>query len=243
MKDLSAAQILINSLDLTSLNHDDTKETIKDLCNRASTPFGTTAAVCINPEFIQTALHELHDNIKIATVVNFPDGSSNLKRLEKEIKQALKLGADEIDAVLPYQDFLNGNIEQCIHFLEKAREFTQNKILKIIIESGELKSTLNIKKATHIAIEAGADFIKTSTGKTSVSATPEAANAILEEIQKSGKDIGFKASGGIKTLEDAKKYLSLAIAIMGPEWITPKHFRIGASSLLNNLLEHLKQGY
>ncbi len=243
MNDLSAAQILIRSLDLTSLNRSDTKETIKELCARAVTPYGSTAAVCVCSEFIPTVLHELTDNVKIATVVNFPDGSADLKRLEKEIKQAIKLGADEIDAVLPYHDLLNGNEEICVKFLNKARELSKDKTLKIIIESGELKSTLNIRKAAQLVIESGADFIKTSTGKTTVSATPEAANAILEVIKASGKDVGFKASGGIKTLEDAKKYLSLAIAVMGADWISAGHFRIGASSLLNNLLEHLNKGF
>lgn len=243
MTDTEAAKILIRLLDLTSLNHDDTKETIKDLCRRAVTPYGATAAVCIYPEFIAAALHELKDNIKIATVVNFPDGSTDLKRLEKEVRQAIKLGADEIDAVLPYRELLSGNENFCISFLNKARELCGDKTLKIIIESGELKSTVTIKKAARLAIESGADFVKTSTGKTPISATPEAANAILEEIKASGKDVGFKASGGIKTLEDAKKYLSLAVSIMGPDWINAKHFRIGASSVLNNLLEHLNKGY
>lgn len=243
MNDVAAARILIRSLDLTSLNRGDTQETIKDLCARAVTPYGPTAAVCVCPEFIPTALRKLTDNVKIATVVNFPDGSADLKRLEKETRQALKLGADEIDAVLPYRDFLNGGEKICAEFLNKARELTKDKTLKIIIESGELKSTVNIRKAAQMAVDAGADFIKTSTGKTPVSATPEAANAILEVIKTSGKDVGFKASGGIKTLEDAKKYLSLAVAVMGPDWISAKHFRIGASSLLNNLLEHLDKGY
>lgn len=138
---------------------------------------------------------------------------------------------------------MNGGEKICAEFLNKARELTKDKTLKIIIESGELKSTVNIRKAAQMAVDAGADFIKTSTGKTPVSATPEAANAILEVIKTSGKDVGFKASGGIKTLEDAKKYLSLAVAVMGPDWISAKHFRIGASSLLNNLLEHLDKGY
>ncbi|MBE6459078.1 MAG: deoxyribose-phosphate aldolase [Alphaproteobacteria bacterium] len=243
MTDIEAAKILIRLLDLTSLNRDDTKETIKDLCNRANTPYGSTAAVCVYPEFIATALHEIKNNIKIATVVNFPDGNSDTKQLEKEIKQAIKLGADEIDAVLPYKELLAGNDDVCTKFLTKARKLCGDKTLKIIIESGELKSTNNIKKATRMAIEAGADFVKTSTGKTAISATPEAANAILEEIKASGKDVGFKASGGIKTLEDAKKYLSLAISIMDPNWINTKHFRIGASSVLNNLLERINKGY
>lgn len=243
MRDIIAAKHLIHCLDLTSLNQDDTKEVIATLCNRAITPYGNTAAICIYPEFIPAALQELKSNLKIATVVNFPDGSADFKRLEKEIKQAIKLGADEIDAVLPYQEFLNGNETLCQEFLQKARELCADKTLKIIIESGELKSTSNIKKATQMCIDAGADMVKTSTGKTKVSATPEAANAMLEVIKASGKKVGFKASGGIKTLEEAKKYLSLAVVIMGPDWPTPKNFRIGASSLLTDLQDRIKKGF
>ncbi len=243
MTDAEAAKVLIRSLDLTSLNRDDTEAGIKELCTRATTPYGAVAAICILPDFIPVALNMLTENIKIATVINFPDGSTDVKRLEKEIRRALKLGADEVDVVLPYRDFLSGHMDICTDFLKRARQCCADKTLKIIIESGELKSTLNIKKAASLCIETGADFVKTSTGKTPVSATPEAANAILETIRASGKNVGFKASGGIKTLEEAKKYLSLAVSVMGPEWISTQHFRIGASSLLNNLLERLHKGY
>ena len=117
------------------------------------------------------------------------------------------------------------------------------KTLKIIIESGELKTIDKIKEASSLCISANVDFIKTSTGKTEISATPEAANAILETISLSNKKIGFKASGGIKTLTDAKKYLSLAQSIMGSEWANSSNFRIGASSILTNLIETIERGY
>lgn len=243
MDNIRAAEILIKSLDLTSLNHDDTPETITDLCQRAATKYGNAAAVCIYPEYIPVALAEAPKGVKIATVVNFPEGGNNIKAVEKEINKAIKLGADEIDAVLPYKDLLAGNVALCQDFLKMCRQATADKTLKIIIESGELKSTSMIKKAAQLCIDAKADFVKTSTGKTKISATPEAANAILEVIRANGGNVGFKASGGIKTTEDAKKYLTLANAILDPAWVTPARFRIGASSVLNDLLKTLEQGY
>lgn len=243
MDDVTAAQIMIKCLDLTSLNETDTEEDIIDLCRHAVTPYGNTAAVCIYPKFLPLALRQISQNIRIATVVNFPAGLCDGAKTEKEISRALKAGADEIDAVFPYHDFLQGNIDKVTSFLLAVRNACQDHTLKIILESGELQTTVKIKEASMLAIEAGADFIKTSTGKSAVSATPEAANAMLEAIKASGKNVGFKASGGIKTTDDAKKYLVLAQSIMGPEWVTPAHFRLGASSLLNSLSATVTQGY
>lgn len=245
MDDVSAAKIIIKCLDLTSLNPDDTEDEIIDLCRRAQTPYGNTAAVCIWPKFVPLAKNLLTDTgIKTATVVNFPDGGDDLARLEIEITNALKYGADEIDAVLPYREFLKGNITLCEEFLHTAVKLCGKKTpLKIILETGELKSASLIAAAAKLCISHGANFIKTSTGKTGISATPEAANAILETIASGRRNAGFKASGGIKTLEEAKKYLVLANSIMGYKWICPKNFRIGASSLLNNLLEVIERGY
>ncbi len=243
MDDVTAAGILINSLDLTSLNENDTPDTVKDLCFRAVTPYGKTAAVCIYPKFIPLVLQNLPDNIRIATVVNFPAGGEDMTATAKEIKRALKSGADEIDAVFPYRAWLAGKTTFCREFLNMLRDETGDNTLKVIIESGELGSTTRIREVSEMCIEAKADFIKTSTGKTKISATPEAANAILETIRDSKADVGFKASGGIKTTEQAKKYLTLAQSVMGPGWINRAHFRIGASSVLNNLLETIKQGY
>ncbi len=243
MDNVTAAKYLIKSLDLTSLSHNDTRETITDLCRRAATPYGRAAAVCIYPEFIPVALNEAPEGVKIATVVNFPEGSADLKAVEKEIKKAVKAGADEIDAVLPYTALLSGDEAACRSFLDMCRETCAEKTLKIIIESGELKSTSLIKKASQMCIESKADFIKTSTGKTPVSATPEAANAILEVIKASGTDTGFKASGGIKTTENAKKYLTLTTVILGQSWASPSRFRIGASSVLADLVKTIEQGF
>ena len=245
MDDINAYKIIIACLDLTSLGNDDTEEDIIKLCQKAQTPYGKTAAVCVWPKFVTLAKNMLHNtNIRVATVVNFPDGGDDLIRLEMEITNALKSGADEIDAVFPYREYLKGNITLCEEFLKTATKLCHKKaVLKIILETGELKTINNIISAAKLCITHGADIIKTSTGKTETSATPEAANAILETIASGRKNAGFKASGGIKTIDDAKKYLILADTIMGYKWVTPKNFRIGASSLLNNLIEVIERGY
>lgn len=243
MDDVSAAKILMSSLDLTSLNATDTEEKIRELCRKAATPYGHVPAVCVYPRFIPVAQNELPSGVKIATVINFPSGVADLRLLEKEIKTALDFGADELDVVLPYRSLLANDAEFCAKYLDKARELCGKKTLKIIIESGELKTVDKIRQASQLCIGASADFIKTSTGKTEVSATPEAANVILETIKQSKKNVGFKASGGIKTLDDAKKYLTLANAVMGSSWVNAAHFRIGASSVLTSLLDTIKRGY
>lgn len=244
MDDINAAKILISSLDLTSLNSDDNEFKIEKLCERAVTPFGKVAAVCIYPKFVPLAKTLLKGTgIKIATVVNFPDGNSDIAKLRKEIKNAVKLGANEIDAVFPYRDFIAGNTAACETFLEAVQEECGEHVSKIILETGELQKTSLIAEAAALCIKHGGGFIKTSTGKTPVSATPESANIILETIAKNKKHAGFKASGGIKTFDEAKKYLVLANSIMGNKWVSPQTFRIGASSLLDDLLNILNRGY
>jgi len=243
MDDITAAKKLISCLDLTSLNDSDTIEDIKHLCDRSQTPCGSTATVCIYPQFIPQALQYLSGKTKIATVVNFPQGNLTPEKTQNEIFRALKAGADEIDAVFPYKDFLDGKIDKCAAYLHTIRTACGDHKLKVILETGELQTTRTIKAASQLCIECDADFLKTSTGKTKISATPEAANAMLETIKVSKKNVGFKASGGIKTTEDAKKYLVLAASIMGPNWVSPENFRIGASSLLDNLLLTIKKGF
>lgn len=243
MDDVTAAKLLIKCLDLTSLNLSDTDEKITNLCSRGKTSYGNVAALCVYPQFIPLAKKNLPKDIKVATVINFPAGLADIALLQKELSFAVASGADEFDVVLPYRTMLSGDIKFCSEYLAKAREITHQKKLKIIIESGELKTVQAIKQAALLCIDAEADFIKTSTGKTDISATPEAANIILETISQNNKNIGFKASGGIKTLDDAKKYLTLAQSIMGPAWVDSSHFRIGASSVLNNLLEVINRGY
>lgn len=244
MDNVAAAKFLIGHLDLTALDSTETSYSIADLCHRAQTSYGNAAAVCIPAQYIPTAKQELADTgIRVATVVNFPEGQTNLKRTISEIERATSAGADEIDAVFPYREFLAGNFQPCADFLKTCRDLCSNKVLKIILETGEYPNSTKIREATLMALMSGADFIKTSTGKTKLSATYEAANIILETIREGKYHAGFKASGGIKTTMDAKQYLILAQTILGIQWVDVSTFRIGASSLLDDLLNTIEKGY
>jgi len=149
-------------------------------------------------------------------------------------------GAHEVDVVFPYRALMAGDEETGRELVEMCKAACGGQAqLKVIIESGELKEPALIQRASELAIEGGADFIKTSTGKVPVNATLEAAEIMLKAIKASGKNVGFKAAGGVRTAEEAAQYLALAADIMGPQWVTPEHFRFGASSLLNNLLNTL----
>lgn len=235
MKDIAAKAMSL--MDLTSLNDNDTEEKIVKLCAQAHGDFGHTAAVCVWPRFVATAKRELEGTgVDIATVVNFPHGGTDIDATVAETKQAIADGADEIDVVLPYKAFMEGDKEICRKLLKATREACKDHVLKVIIESGELEHAQTITEASRLSIECGADFIKTSTGKTPVSATLEAANCMLEAIRESGKPVGFKASGGVRTTEQAADYLALADKIMGPKWAAKKTFRFGASGLRSALL-------
>lgn len=242
MDNVTAAKLMLSCLDLTSLHDNDTDDTIKEFCKLADTPYGMPAALCVYSRFVPVVKRECPE-IKTATVINFPQGVCNIKILEDEIPAAIERGADELDVVLPYKALLDGKIDEVNNYLRVARHLCNRKTMKLIIESGELGAIDKIVKATTMGIEAKVDFIKTSTGKTKISATPEATNAILETIRASGKNVGFKASGGIKKFLEAKSYLVLAQSIMGTNWIKPEHFRLGASSLLVDLLKTLDEGY
>lgn len=243
MDNVTAAKLLISYLDLTSLSDNDTEYSIIDLCRKAQTPYGNVAAICVYNRFVKIARQELNQFIKVATVVNFPHGKTDNKKLSAEIEQSLADGADEIDAVFPYKSFLSGDYKACETFLQTVTELCKNKTTKIILETGELQSVSNIRQASLMALDAGVGFLKTSTGKTAVSATFAAANTMLETMKQTKYQTGFKASGGIKTVMDAKQYLILADSIMGSGWICADKFRIGASSLLNDILKTIKQGY
>ncbi len=242
MDNVTAAKLLLNCLDLTSLHDNDTAKSIRDFSELAYTPYGNVAALCVYPRFI-TTVKEQHKDLKVATVINFPAGENDVEILNHEIPTAISLGADELDIVLPYKSLLSGDEMSVSEYLRQARKLCGKKIMKVIIESGELSSINMIKRATSLCIETEADFVKTSTGKTKKSATPEAANAIMETIKASGKKVGFKASGGIKTFADAKSYLVLASGINGSDWVRSENFRIGASSLLKDLLITIERGY
>jgi deoxyribose-phosphate aldolase len=245
MNDVEAAKKILTMLDLTSLGDNDKEEDIKKLCKKAKTKYGSVAAVCVWSKFVPLVKELIGDNpINIATVVNFPKGESDIPTVIDETVKAIENGVNEIDLVFPYKEFMKGNINFCSEMISSIKKLCGKKHhLKVILETGEIKKSIYISEATKIAINSGADFIKTSTGKTKISATPEAANIILDTIRAMKKNVGFKASGGIKTTIEAKKYLSLSQHIMGSKWASNRNLRYGASSLLDDLIETIERGY
>ena len=235
---IEIAKRALGLLDLTSLGTDDDDATVSALCERASGPWGAVAAVCIWPRFVSLCRQRLAGTeIRVAAVANFPEGSDDILRAVAETKGILDAGGDEVDVVLPYNAWLNGRREQARELVSRCKEACGPEgHLKVILETGRLGGAENVAAAARDALDAGADFIKTSTGKTEKSATPEAAAVMLAAICEAGLAVGFKAAGGIRTVQDAGIYLGLADLIMGPEWASPATFRLGASSLLDNLL-------
>ena len=227
------ARRLLGLLDLTNLEATCGPAEIKALCAKAVDPRGKVAAVCLWPQFVGEAKRALaEDHVRIATVVNFPAGGEDLERVLDDIGEALQDGADEIDMVLPYKAFLRGDTSIASEMIREAKGVVgEDRLLKVILETGAFPDITSIGAASRLAVDAGADFLKTSTGKIPVSATPEAAKAMLSVIREAGRPVGFKASGGIRTLADATLYLGLAEDMMGRGWATAATFRIGASSL------------
>lgn len=239
-----AASDGIYLMDLTTLNLDDNDIVIEQLCHKAVSPEGKTAAVCIYPKFIPVAKKTLADidasDVLVATVVNFPHGNDDVVLAVKETEQAVSLGADEVDVVFPYRAFLAGNLDIGRELVKRCKAACGDDVcLKVILETGEIKQPQLIKQASLIAIEAGADFIKTSTGKVPVNATLEAAEQMLMAIAETESNCGFKASGGVKNAQDVADYLALTSRILSRDWINRNNFRFGASSLLDNLLHTL----
>jgi deoxyribose-phosphate aldolase len=234
----------LGALDLTSLGEDDDAARIEALCAAALTPFGTPAALCVYPEWIATCRARLHgsgaDAIHVATVVNFPDGGADPQRVQRETRRAIAAGADEVDVVLPWRSLLAGHDGAARDVLGACREACGARArMKVILETGELGASEAIRAAAGLALDEGADFLKTSTGKVAVNATPEAALLLLEAIAARGGGCGFKAAGGIRTLDDAARYFALADALLGVDWAGPERFRFGASALLGDVLRVL----
>lgn len=229
-------------LDLTDLSDACTPDAVEALCRDARAD--GVAAVCVWPRFVAQAASALAGGpVRIATVVNFPGGGDAVARTVTETREALARGADEIDLVLPYHAFLAGDQDGPRAMVAAIREVcTGRTSLKVILETGVLGDPPLIAQASTLALDAGADFIKTSTGKTPVSATPEAAAAMLHAIatHRGGRPAGLKVSGGLRRLADAARYLRLADEIMGPDWASPATFRIGASSLRQDLVRALE---
>ena len=225
-------------LDLTNLKDDCTPEQIVTLCGRAQSAFGPTAAICIWPRFVMQARTLLGPDspIRIATVVNFPSGEMKTEDVLAETRDAVADGADDIDLVIPYRALAKGDEKAVTDMVSAVKAACGPAILKTILETGELKDISLIRRASDLSIAAGADFIKTSTGKVGVNATLEAADIMLQAIRDSRRKVGFKPAGGISTVADAALYLSLADTIMGEDWVMPSTFRFGASGLLDSIL-------
>ncbi len=235
-------QQLLRLLDLTRLTDDDSPQGMADWLEQTARPDAVPAAFCVYPQFISQAkqhLARLQMQTPVATVVNFPGGEVPGDQVVAEIAAALAAGANEIDAVLPYKTLLAGDYGRVKLFLHDVRLACGAAPLKIIIESGELVTAQQICKATELAIEGGADFVKTSTGKVPVGVTVEAARIMLTAIAGANRPVGFKASGGVRTVAQALELMQLYEDITG-QLANAEGMRIGASALLTELLSLLQ---
>lgn len=236
-------------IDLTSLEASDSQKSIAELARKVAAQRGEftdvpdVASVCVYPSFVETVGVELGDSdICIASVVGgFPSSQTFLEVKMLEAAMAVENGADEIDIVMNVGEVLTGEFDKAGSELELIREEVGDDIvMKVIIESGMLPDYGTMRMAALTAMMAGADFVKTSTGKASVAATPETAavicGAISDYFKATGKKVGFKAAGGIRTANDVALYYSIVETVLGAEWLNPELFRIGASSAANNLL-------
>ncbi len=238
-----AAQLALRCLDLTSLKDDDSEASIRALAARADTPHGAPAALCVYPQWVPVARAGLAERglqrVKVATVVNFPRGDASPEAVAQQITQALALGADEIDAVLPWRALAAGDVQAAADLVVRCRKACGAAPLKLILETGELREPALIRRASEIALAGGADFIKTSTGKVPVNATPEAVAVMLEAIGADGLRAGLKVAGGVSSIDDVLRYVALAADTYGIDRLSPATLRFGASSLLPVLLAEL----
>jgi deoxyribose-phosphate aldolase len=245
---LAALDLAIRMVDLTTLEGADTPGKVRALCAKAVRPDVTdpsvppVAAVCVYPDLVQVARHALPGSeVAVASVATaFPSGRASLDVKLADVRDAVTAGADEIDMVIDRGAFLAGRYGQVYAEIRAVREACGGAHLKVILETGELATLDNVARASWLAMLAGADFVKTSTGKVTPAATPAVALVMLAAVrdfeQASGRRVGVKVAGGIRTAKDAIRYLVLVNEVAGPAWLTPRYFRIGASTLLNDLL-------
>ena len=236
---LESARVALACLDLTSLNDADDERAIDALCERAVGPYGSVAAVCVWPRFVARARSALPLAVRVAAVANFPHGALEREPALADSAAIAAAGGNEIDLVLPWRAWTAGQHAACSALVAAVRRAHPALTLKLILETGELRDAALISSASVMALDEGVDFIKTSTGKTPVSATPAAAKAMLAAIAAHSRraSVGFKASGGIRTVADARLYIELTRAALGP--VTPRNFRLGASALLADILSLL----
>jgi len=233
---LDHARLALACLDLTSLNDADDARAIDALCERAVGRHGPVAAVCVWPRFVARARAALPPAVRVAAVANFPTGALDRELALADSAAIAAAGGDEIDLVLPWRAWAAGQSADCAALVAAVRRAHPALTLKLILESGELRDVALITSASRMALDQGVDFIKTSTGKTPVSATPAAAATMLAAIAAHSRhaSVGFKASGGIRTVADASLYIELTRDALGA--VTPQNFRLGASALLTDIV-------
>ncbi len=239
-------------IDLTTLSCNDSVESVTRLARKAVDFYKdypnipNVASICIYPPFVETVGVAVDGTpMRITSVAGgFPSSQTFIEVKMLEVAMAAENGADEIDIVINVGEMLQGHFDQMANEIEVLRQEASDVTLKVIIESGALLTPDLIRNASLLSMMAGADFVKTSTGKIDIAATPEAAVIICEAIrdyyQKSGRKVGFKAAGGIRTAEEAALYYTIVEEILGREWLTPELFRIGATSLANSLLSAIE---
>ena len=244
-------KFLFGSIELTTLSTTDSDTSVMafvDRVNRFESAYPQlphVAAVCVYPCFAEVASETLEvEGVEITCVSgSFPSSQAVIEVKVAETALALRDGATEIDIVMPVGKFLSGNYEELCDDIAELKQVCGDKAMKVILETGDLKTASNIKKASLLAMYAGADYIKTSTGKENISATPEAAyvmcQAIKEYYEKTGIQIGFKPAGGINTVMDAIIYYTIVKEVLGEKWLTNKWFRLGTSRLANLLLSEI----
>ena len=247
----SGLKLALSMIDLTTLEGKDTDGKVKQLCYKAMhvsddlPGLPTVAAICVYPNHVKTAKLALSGStIKVASVATaFPSGNSTRAVKLEDTKFALENGADEIDMVISRGQFLQGNYNFVFDEIASIKEACGKARLKVILETGELSTLENVRKASDIAMHAGADFIKTSTGKIQPAATMPVTLVMLEAIKdfhfKTDKIVGMKPAGGISTAKSALQYLVMLYETLGANWMTPEYFRFGASSLANDIVLQL----
>ena len=250
---LEVKKQILNCIDLTTLKCTDTEESVLKFTEKVNDltdsypDIPTIAAVCVYPNMAEIVSDTLEaDGVNIACVSGgFPSSQTFMEVKVAETAMALHCGADEIDIVMPVGKFLSGDYEGVCDEISELKDICGDKKLKVILETGVLMTAENIKKAALICMYSGADFIKTSTGKEAISATPDAAlvmcEAIREYYKETGRKVGFKAAGGINTVKKALAYYTIVKEILGEEWLNKDLFRIGAASLADNLIAAINE--
>lgn len=245
-----AIDLAISMIDLTTLEGQDTPGKVRALCAKAQRPDPSdsavprVAAVCVYPDLVATAVDALggaHRTVKVASVATgFPAGRTSRAVKEADTREAVGAGADEVDMVIDRGAFLSGRYGQVFDEIVAVKQACGDSHLKVILETGELATYDNVRRASWLAMLAGADFVKTSTGKVAPAATLPVTLVMLEAVRDfrsaTDRQVGVKSAGGIRTSKDAIRYLVLVNETAGDDWLDPAWFRIGASSLLNDLL-------